>query len=179
MEFKRCFVALDLSREAIKEIKKIQELIKKQNLFVGKFTELENLHLTIKFLGEIEEEKIEKVREKLKQVKFEGFEAKLAEIGVFSKSFIKIIWIHLKGAEKLQKEIDEKLEDLFEPERRFMSHITIARVKYVGDKKKLLKYLESVKPGKIKFKVDKFFLKESELLPEGPVYKDIEEYPLE
>jgi len=178
MEFKRCFVALDLSREAINEIKRIQELIKKQNLFTGRFTEPENLHLTIKFLGEIEEEKIEKVKEKLKTLRFPSFEAEIGEVGVFSKNFIKIIWVHLIGAEKLQQEIDKILKDIFEEEQRFMSHITIARVRYVGDKNALLDYLESVKPEKIKFKVEKFFLKDSQLFPEGPVYSDIDEYKL-
>ena len=55
---------------------------------------------------------------------------------------------------------------------------TIARVRYVGDKNALLDYLESVKPEKIKFKVEKFFLKDSQLFPEGPVYSDIDEYKL-
>jgi len=179
MEFKRCFVALDLSREAINEIKRIQELIKKQNLFTGRFTDSENLHLTVKFLGEIDEEKIEKVRERLKQVKFPSFEARIGEVGVFSKNFIKIIWVHLVGAEKLQREIDEALKDIFDPEQRFMSHITLARVKYVGNKNALLEYLESIKPEKISFNVDKFFLKESQLFSGGPVYSDLDEYDLE
>lgn len=179
MELKRCFIAFDLPREAINEIRGIQELIKKQNLFTGRFTEPENLHLTLKFLGEIDEEKIEKVKERLRTIKFSGFEAEIGEVGVFSRSFIKIIWVHLKGAEKLQKEIDKILEEIFEPEQRFMSHITLARVGYVGNKNELLEYLKSIKPEKIKFKVDKFFLKESELFPEGPLYKDIDEYLLE
>jgi 2'-5' RNA ligase len=50
----RSFIAIELPREAINYIKQLQGLIKKQNLFTGKFTEPENLHLTLKFLGEIE-----------------------------------------------------------------------------------------------------------------------------
>ena len=42
----RCFISLDLSLECREEIKKIQDLIRKKNLFLGKFTEFENLHLT-------------------------------------------------------------------------------------------------------------------------------------
>ena len=57
----RCFIALDLPREAIKRIEEIQELIKKKNLFAGKFTESDNLHLTLKFLGEISEEQIREI----------------------------------------------------------------------------------------------------------------------
>ena len=175
----RCFIALDLSRQAMNAIKDIQKIIKKQTLFDGKFTETENLHLTLKFLGEIEEDKIEEIKKRLEKVKFDEFEAKIGEVGVFSKKFIKIIWIHLIGAEKLQKQVDDALKDLFEPENRFMGHITIARVKRVGDKKALLDYLENIKTKDIRFKVNKFFLKKSELFPEGPVYEDLGEYKSE
>jgi len=48
----RCFVGIDLSIEAIKEIQKIQKKLELN--FTGKLTASENLHLTIKFLGEIE-----------------------------------------------------------------------------------------------------------------------------
>jgi len=176
----RTFIALDLSREIKNEIKKIQQLIKRQNLFTGKFTDVENLHLTLKFLGEIDEEKIEEVKKELKEIQIDKFEGYIGEVGVFSKSFIKIIWVKLGGKPvfELQKEIDEKLKDLFSVEARFMSHITIARVKYPHNKKELLKYLESVKPSKLKMKVDRFYLMKSELRPEGPQYEVIEEYKL-
>jgi len=189
MESKRCFIAVDLPRMAINEIKRIQKIIKKKNMFVGKFTESENLHLTLKFLGEIDNNKIKEVRKKLREVKFKSFggrlgrqqvQAKLGEIGVFSKKFVRIIWIELLGEVfELQKEVDDKLKGLFKPENRFMSHITIARVKHVYDKKEFISYLGSVRPQKINFKIDGFVLKSSELFPEGPVYKDIEKYSLE
>lgn len=175
----RAFIAIDLSREAINYLKEVQALIKKQALFTGKFTEPENFHLTLKFLGEIENEKIEEVKSRLKEINFNEFDCKLGEIGVFSKSFIKIVWVKLNGkAFDLQKAIDEKLKGLFEPESRFMSHITIARVKNIGDKKALLDYVTKMKSKKISFKVEGFALKKSELKPEGPVYENIEEYKL-
>lgn len=175
----RCFIALDLPREVMNHIRDIQNNIRKQNLFTGKFVDLETLHLTLKFLGEIGEEEVEKVKERLREIKFSEFEVELGEVGVFSKKFLKIIWIKLKGADKLQKEVDDVLKDEFQPEFRFMSHITIARVKKVGDRNKLIGYLKHIKPKKMRFKVDKFFLKKSELDSEGPVYMDLEEYNLE
>ncbi len=177
----RCFIALDLPREAINYIKEIQKAIEKKNLFTGKFTEPENLHLTLKFLGEIDEKRIEEVKKRLREIKQKSFEVELVEVGVFSKKFIKIIWIKLdgKGVFRLQKQVDEKLKELFKEEERFMSHITIARVKNVKDKKKLLDYIKNIKIKKIKFKAESFFLKKSELKPEGPVYEDLEEYRLE
>jgi RNA 2',3'-cyclic 3'-phosphodiesterase len=176
----RIFIALDLPREAINETKKIQCLLRKKAMFNGKYTEPENLHLTLKFLGEISEEKIEEVKKRLGEIKLEGFDCETGDVGVFSKSVVKIIWIKLngRGVWDLQKQIDEKLKDLFEREERFMSHITIARVKKAYDKKGFLEYLGSVKPKKIRFRISKFVLKKSELLPLGPVYTDLEEYLL-
>lgn len=176
----RTFIALDLPREIIKEISGIQKILKKQSLLTGKFTEPENLHLTLKFLGEVDEEKVEAIKKNLSEIKMNGFYCEIGEVGVFTKQFIKIIWIKLngKGIFDLQKKIDEKLKDLFEPEERFMSHLTIARVKHVSSKKDLLDYLKSIKPKKMKFYCDKFYLKKSELKANGPEYTDLEEYKL-
>jgi RNA 2',3'-cyclic 3'-phosphodiesterase len=172
----RIFIAIDLSRECRNEIIRIQKIIREKTLFTGKLTEGENLHLTLKFLGEIDDGNIEEVKKRLSLIKFNEFFAETSEVGVFNKDFIKIIWIKLngKGIWDLQKEIDEILKDLFVPEARFMSHITIARVKNVPNKKGFLEYLESIKPKKIRFIVKEFALKKSELAPEGPKYEDIE-----
>ena len=178
---KRCFIALDLPRNVIKDIKKIQELIKKKKLFDGKLVEPENLHLTLKFLGEIDDKKIDEIKERLKEIRFNEFEVHLGKIGVFPSkynSYIRVIWIELLGKNiwDLQKQIDESLSDLFDKERRFMSHITIARIKRVYDRNGFLEYLKKINIPKLKFNIDKFFLKKSELFETGPVYKDIMTY---
>jgi 2'-5' RNA ligase len=171
----RCFIALDLEKEFVKEIVSIQNKIRKQNLFLGKFTESENLHLTLKFLGDIDDGKIEEVKEKLKKIKFLGFNVEFGEVGVFSKSFPKIVWVKLNGVGiwNLQKQIDDKLNGLFDVEEIFMGHITIARIKKNHDKRELLNYLKSIKPKNLSFNVKEFSLKKSELFPEGPRYEDL------
>jgi len=176
----RCFIALDLPRVAIKEIVRIQKLIKNNNLFMGKFTEPEHIHLTLKFLGEIDDEKIEEVKKRLSDIDLNGFVSKFGRVGVFNKRFVRIVWIELLGKEvlKLQKVVDEKLSGVFEKEARFMSHITIARVKHVPNKKRLFEYLEGIKPAGIDFKVSEFVFRKSELLLEGPKYTDIKKYNL-
>ena len=75
-------------------------------------------------------------------------------------------------------EIVISLKKLFKSEDRFMSHITIARVKSVKDKKRFLEELKNIKLKKINFVIDKFSLMESVLMPEEPEYKIIEEYTL-
>ena len=171
----RAFISINISEEIRKEIKKIQDLLPE---FFGKKTELQNLHLTLKFLGEIEEKTVEEIKEKLRKIKIEKFATEIDEIGVFSDEFIRIVWLHMEDCDNLQKQIDNALKNLFKPEKRFMSHLTIARVKGVKDKKRFLQELKKRKIEKIKFIVDKFYLMKSELTAEGPRYSVLEEYNL-
>lgn len=176
----RVFIALELTNEIVNEILKIQNLVKEKNFFEGKFTEKENIHLTLKFLGEINEKKVEEVKRRISEIKEKKFFVELGEVGVFSEKFIRIVWVKLEGEGvfKLQREIDDKLKDLFEKENRFMSHITIARVKNVKDKKEFTKFLRGIHPMKEKFTVEEFSLKNSELTEKGPIYTDIERFKL-
>ena len=59
----RCFIGIDLSIEATKEIERLQRIIKPH--IVGKITSSENLHLTLKFLGEIEDATLDDVKKKI------------------------------------------------------------------------------------------------------------------
>ena len=172
----RCFISIDMPQEIEHEVKKIQ---KKLPEFKGKLTEFENLHLTLKFLGDgITEEKIEEIKKRLRDIEMEKFEVSIDEIGVFTEEHIKIIWLHLDSDNllKLQKEIDDRLQDLFGPEERFMSHVTIARVKFIHNREKFLEDLKKIKIKEIKFNADKFKLMKSELTSFGPIYKVIEEF---
>ena len=170
----RSFVAIDLPQNIRTEIRKIQEKLPK---FKGKITEFENLHLTLKFLGHIPEETLEEVKKKLGLVKFRKFETEIDKIGVFAP---RIVWLHMTNCLELQKEIDEKLSDLFEKERRLMGHITIARVKDAEDRNAFLEKLKKIKiPPMLKFVVKNFKLKKAVLTRKGPAYEDLEEYSLE
>lgn len=171
----RIFISIDVPEEVKKEIKKIQDELPK---FFGKKIGAENLHLTLKFLGEVDEDKIKKVKERLKKINFSEFNAGIKWVGVFSEKFVRIIWLHLGNCEGLQKKIDESLADLFEKEKRFMSHLTIARVKKIEDGKEFLKRLKDMEIPKIEFVVRSFNLKKSILTGAGPVYETLENYDL-
>jgi len=151
--------------------------------FLGSKGEEHKKHLkawAIKMKGDIIE-KIEEAKERMKKIEFDAFDVHLGELGVFSERFVSIIWIKLggKGIFELQKKVDDALEGLFDKEKRFMSHVTIARPKKVFDKKILLDYLYKIKTKKECFNVKEFFLKSSDLREDGPVYLTIEEYAAE
>ena len=176
----RCFIAITFSEEVDNEIVKAQRLIDKHWNITGKMTEEENLHLTLKFLGEIDSEKLERVKERLREIKFEGFEVHLGELGCFSyRGNPRIVWNKVCGKElfELQKKIDLVLDkEGYKLEERFMAHLTLARVKYVKDKIGFKEYVKDMKIPKLKFKVDRFFLFRSELKSHGPEYSVIESY---
>lgn len=177
-ELTRAFIAIEFSDEVIKEVARVQELVSKVK-FTGKATELENLHLTLKFLGEIDEKKLEKVKIALKKIEFDSMKLKLGKVGTFSvRGRPSIVWIKVEGKAiyDLQKVIDEVLAREFKPEERFMGHLTIARIKYVKDKKGFLEHTGDINVKPIEFDCSEFKLKKSDLKQLGPVYSDLEVY---
>ena len=67
----RCFIGIDLSVEATKEIERLQKIIKQH--FIGKITSSKNLHLTLKFLGEIEDTALNEVKKNYPQLNTNPF----------------------------------------------------------------------------------------------------------
>ena len=171
----RCFIGIDLPIVAVKEIQRIQKILKPN--FAGKLTSGENLHLTLKFLGKIEDSVINDVKKRLSPIKHPPFELTIKDIGVFSQKFIKIIWVKVSDV-PLHPLVDNCLNEIFESENRFMGHITIARVKSLADKNSFLQLINKTRVNEISFMVRDFYLKESILTKNGPIYKDIDRYKL-
>ena len=192
----RCFVAIELPDEIKKELAKIQKFLKEKNVFEGKYAGVKNLHLTLKFLGGINAGEIEKVKNRLGKIRIKKFNIELKDLGLFPmkkrggvfkkfnqvyKKVRKVMWVGANNPslKKLKKEIDESLKDLFEKEVNFKGHITLARIYRIKNKEKFEGYFKSLKIHKKKFLVEKFFLKKSELSPEGSSYKTLKEFGLE
>ena len=165
----RVFIAIEVPFE--KEFEKYKDKIR--DFIVGNFPK--QFHLTLKFLGEINEEKIGKIKEELRKIKFKPFKVRLGKLGVFPhEKHINVIWISLIPEDKTL-ELQRKIEEICGRDKReFKAHVTLARVKFVRDKKKLLESLKTKIGGE--FKIDNFKLIKSELNPEGAVYTDLEEY---
>lgn len=176
----RIFISINIPENIKKEIIKIQNSLPE---FIGKKTEYENFHLTLKFLGEIDKNILNEMKKRLNKIKFDKFETEMDKTGIFdnrkSGRYNKpiIIWLHMTNCEKLQKEIEKALKGLFEKEKRFMSHLTIARAKDIDNKEKFLNELSKIRIKNTKFIVDKFFLMQSKLGGrKGPVYTVLQEF---
>ncbi len=167
----RLFIAVDFN-----ELKDYFTELQKQ-LPEAKSTLPKDFHLTLKFLGEVEDSRVEKIREALRKIKFKPFEAKVTNIGYFTPDFLKVVFVDVDNAiSKLQSEIDTKLEAMFKKEANFHPHLTIARIKFVKDKKGYIEALNKIKTDEKKVKIDSFQLIKSTLAPEGPIYEVVEEF---
>jgi 2'-5' RNA ligase len=177
----RGFIAIDI--ETLPKIIEFENEIKNSGAIV-KLVEPENIHITLKFLGDIEEEYVEKIEEIMKDSVNESnsFEIQLKGAGVFpNQNYIKVMWIGIKNGEQIGKianNIDEKLSELgFEKDRRgYSAHLTIARVRSAKNKDKLMQIIEKYRD--IEFaniKVNSIILKKSELTSKGPIYTNLKE----
>lgn len=170
----RCFIAIDLPKEIKQYLSRVQSLFPKEDM---NLVEENNLHLTLVFLGEIEDSKTERIKQLLQDIKINKFNAFLGKIGFFpSKDYIKVVWVSLEPSEFLNRvylKIHENLKNEFKLDNRFESHITLARVKFLKNKEDFVKKLESSDIEKKEFLVDSFLLKKSTLTCQGPIYKDI------
>ncbi len=171
----RTFISIPLPEKIKDEIVKIQTRLPK---FEGKSVEKENLHLTLKFLGEISPDLVNNVKSSLSSIKFKPLKLVIGSVGTFSyQNNPRIVWLKVEGAHDLQRKIDIALSDLFPKEERFMSHLTIARIKLVSNAGDFKKHLEKIEYNKLEFASRSFSLKESVLKHSGPVFSTIQKYP--
>ncbi|HSO25285.1 MAG TPA: RNA 2',3'-cyclic phosphodiesterase [Methanobacteriaceae archaeon] len=181
----RAFLAVDVNRELIGRIREIQEEIKLAGAPV-KFVEPENLHFTLKFFGDVNEEKLDEINKIIidKIENFSPFEISISGMGVFpSLRYIRVFWLGSENFEQfsnIQRELDlEFIKIGFEKERSYIPHLTIGRLKGAENKEVLvekIKQLNDVEIGSTL--IDSLCLKKSELTPLGPIYTDLEVFKL-
>lgn len=189
-EMIRTFLAFDLNeKDTIENIQTFLQRLK-QNQPKLKTVKAENLHLTVKFLGNIPEPlalQIYKIiNEDINVPLFQGqtFTFKLKGVGQF-KGY-SVIWIKLIGDVEFLQQIKSKTEDLLhkkleiERDKRseFKPHLTIGRLRKERINYKTFDNLkEIIHENKLlefgTFKIDKIKLKKSNLTPNGPIYSDL------
>ncbi len=184
-EQSRLFVAVDMPAAVVQEIARAQDIIKREALFEGKFVDPQQVHLTLKFIGEVSTKQIPSIEKALDKVKDKTMEAQLGSLDVFAAgNRIKIIFLSLVCPElaDLAQKIEQALLPWCPAEKRsFVTHATIARVKRIENenKERLLGLLAKLSVKPIQFTIDSFVLKESELSEKGPIYIDKAWYKLE
>ncbi len=176
----RLFVGINLPSDVKDYLFDLQSELKNSSLAKVNWVFKKNLHLTLKFLGEIPDNKVDEIKNRLKRIKFNKFKAKLNGLGVFpNSSKINVIWVGADPKEKvieLQKLIDSETIDF--GDLKLGAHITLGRVKFVRHKKGLIDHINNAKIDKISFEADSFTLFKSTLAKDGPTYDVLERYDL-
>lgn len=181
MSLVRTFIALDLENEQVKA--NIMEA-QRQILSLGidaKPVEAENLHFTLKFLGEIEESKVNRMVDALSHIKFDPFKVTYRGMGAFpSLSHINVVWIGVddessKSMISLWKKTESALSDAgFPADNGFDPHLTVLRMKSGLHRLELGEYIRKSQDTNFgEDSVSKLKIKKSVLTPKGPIYTDL------
>ena len=176
------FIAIDIG--ALKSLILLEKKLKEIEPSL-RFVEPQNIHLTLKFLGETDESYISCIKDVIAQ-SIKGkqpFQVKLKGIGAFPNlNYIKIIWIGMETVNvdiavlsNVVKKINDDLSHYgFPKDKNFHPHITIARAKKLEHKKELQKFI--INPSDYDFdilEVTHITLKKSILTPAGPIYENL------
>ena len=172
----RLFIAIELPKEIKDYLFTIKDKFSKDLAKIN-WTAKKNLHLTLKFLGEVNEKSIDDIINQLKKIKFSEFILELDGFGLFpNERKINVIWVGIKDYVKvmeLQQNIEDNLRNIFEKEKEFSCHITLGRVKLIKDKNKFLQTAKYININPSQFKVKNFTLFKSELSKDGSKYTNL------
>jgi 2'-5' RNA ligase len=179
----RSFIAFDIDNESV-----IKQFSEAQTTLVNtgadlKLVKPQNIHMTMRFLGNISPPMVDSIHEEMKKISFAPFNVEIKGLGVFPKiKYARVIWAGIrKGADELTN-VFNQLEPLlrklgFKPDSKgFSPHLTIARVKTGRNKAELIQRIQELADYEFGIvRADCLRLKKSVLTPKGPIYSTLRE----
>lgn len=185
MDLIRAFIAIDVDEKIIDSLVRVQGELASLNCDI-KFVERDNIHLTLKFLGEVSSNKINEICKLMDNIKFPSFMLEVKGIGVFpSLNRPRVVWAGVgEGYQKVVdifKILDSNLRKLnFKSEdEEFTPHITIGRFRSNRNISAFIKFVENYEDVVFgQFNVTCIRLKRSILTPRGPIYSNLYEVKL-
>ncbi len=179
----RAFIAIPLPDSVKYWITGIQKQMKRSNIQAS-WQKPENLHLTIKFLGQIRNDQIDQIKYCMSRVseQFLAFSLYGSGIGVFpSVRFSRVLWTGIGGqTEQLESLVTNLEQSLFtesgmkKEKKRFSAHLTLARMKYSIPPRKMVSLMQAFENQQSDiFRVEKLYLIKSDLKSFGAVHKKI------
>jgi RNA 2',3'-cyclic 3'-phosphodiesterase len=180
----RSFLAFDIESEVVrKRLASVQNLLAQTGADL-KLVEPQNIHITVRFLGDITPATAEKIFTEMQQVQFTPFNVQIKSLGAFPDiRYPRVVWAGItEGADQLKtvfNQLEPRLRSLgFAPDPKgFSPHLTIARVKTGINKAQLSDFV--AKNANYDFgaiKAECLRLKRSDLTPRGPTYSTIKEH---
>jgi len=181
----RAFIAVTLAAPVVEEIAKVRAALLAAKGDV-RWTRIEGLHLTLKFLGDIARNQIEPILAALREALGEQppLQVRAQGLGAFPNlRRPRVVWVGLTG-EGL-KELSETVETALMPldfppgEREFMPHLTLGRVRSLRGWERVLAVVKEYEQTNFgESRVEQVTLYQSELRPDGAVYSPLGSIPL-
>ncbi len=175
----RTFIAITVPPSIQGTVEKIQERFKEIRSPI-RWVKPSHLHLTLKFLGNVDEEQIEDIKECLANAgqEINTFLLKSTEIGIFPNiNYPRVVWLGFSDPTRLLHKLEENIENQlqkigFQPEdRKFTPHLTIGRIKSLKGKTDIIRMIHNEKNISYdNIHVTGIKLIKSNLKPSGPEY---------
>lgn len=172
----RAFIGIDLPASIREEIAAVQPALRAVPADIS-LVNPAIIHITLRFIGEVTEEEIGRIRAALQTIRFSPFPVSIGPVTLNSRSRPRVIWCGVEDQGRcaaLHQEIEAVLSPLgYEPEARaFTPHATVGRIRRSHPS------LEGVvdtlgREGFGSFEVGEFTLKQSVLTARGPIYTDL------
>lgn len=179
METIRIFICFELSKDVTNSLRDLIHYLKTFGRGV-RWVRHDGIHLTLKFIGEIEASKLDDIEAVVEKVvkNYKPFKIKLAGKGAFPNlKRPKVFWIGISDMENTIKKIQVELEDAFEKEgfpreeRGFSPHLTLGRVKFQDPTvSKISLEMERMTVEEIEFTLNEVVIMQSDLQPNGAMY---------
>lgn len=166
----RCFLAIEVTHGITIKATVVQKSLSEIGGLKAKFVEPQNMHITLKFFGELDGEKINEIRAKLEQSALPICIAEFRKVGCFPNTrHPRVAWIGVSGLELLLKKLEHVLGRVDKP------HLTLARIRFLP-KASQPAFSEFVDKNQQEFGsvvVKEIKMKKSVLTPKGPIYSDV------
>lgn len=182
----RCFIAIVIPDSLKKQIIEMTDLLKKYDADI-KWVNPENIHLTLKFLGNTPQSLLTKINDTLNEavLPYSPFHIKIYGTGVFpNKKHPRVIWIGIKDSEiliNLRNAIEQSISSLGyqKDEKEFKPHLTLGRVRSQKGIMHIINNLEDFKDKDFgTIYVDNIKLMKSDLKPKGAEYSCLYDIPI-
>lgn len=174
----RTFICFELSEAIKKELAQLQLDVKKLGRGV-RWSNPDDIHLTLKFLGDVEENLITDITEAVKAAAAQtaAFQISISGTGAFPNfDHPRVYWVGIKEASgalvRVQSNIENELQRIgfAKEQRKFSPHLTLGRVKSSDGLKEISAALQKVMLRNLNFLADKIIVMKSELQPGGAQY---------
>ncbi len=182
----RLFIAIEIPDAIKTELSKLQTELRRAGADVS-WTKPENIHLTLRFLGEVGEWQLDDLKRLCAEIaaEFQPFSLRLKDTGYFPNfRQPRVLWVGLAGETGIAAELQERLEEglitigFDQQDKPFKAHLTIGRVKSGKNVKQLVAASDMYPLPELSFEVGEIVLMKSDLHPAGARYTALIRCPL-